>query len=113
MATNLTNNKINITYKQLLHVDGGITGTPKIVYDGDGTASALKVGQDSVVVDNIERAAESRIIEVATDCKVKILTKIVAQGPLAAVSARRKTHSRIDAPEPERNTLSEVPQAHA
>jgi len=54
MATNLTNNKINITYTQLLHVDGGVTGTPKIVYDGDGTASALKVGQDSVVVDNIE-----------------------------------------------------------
>lgn len=54
MATNLTNNKINVTYNQLLHVDGGITGSPKIVYDGDGTASALKVGQDSVVVDNIE-----------------------------------------------------------
>jgi len=53
MATNLTNNKINVTYTQLLHVDGGVTGTPKIVYDGDGTASALKVGQDSVVIDNL------------------------------------------------------------
>ena len=53
MATNLTNNKIKDTYTQLLHVDGGVTGTPKIVYDGDGTASALKVGQDSVVIDNL------------------------------------------------------------
>lgn len=53
MATNLTNNKINVTYTQLLHVDGGVTGTPKIVYDGDGTASALKVGTGSVTVDNL------------------------------------------------------------
>ena len=53
MATNLTNNKINITYNQLLHVDGGITGTPKTVYDGIGEATALKVGTGSVTVDNL------------------------------------------------------------
>ena len=53
MATNLTNNKINITYNQLLHVDGGITGTPKTVYDGVGEATALKVGTGSVTVDNL------------------------------------------------------------
>lgn len=53
MATNLTNNKINVTYNQLLHVDGGITGTPKTVYDGIGEATALKVGTGSVTVDNL------------------------------------------------------------
>jgi len=53
MATNLTNNKINVTYNQLLHVDGGVTGSPKTVYNGIGEATALKVGTGSVTVDNL------------------------------------------------------------
>lgn len=50
MPTNLTGNTIASTYGQLLHVDGGATSTRKTVNDGDGTATALKVGTTSAAV---------------------------------------------------------------
>jgi hypothetical protein len=52
MPSSLTATKIKDTYGQLLHVDGGVTSTPKTVYDGDGTATALKVGTGDVQVNN-------------------------------------------------------------
>ena len=52
MPTSLTATKIKDTYGQLLHVDGGVTSTPKLVYDGDGTATALKVSTTDVQVNN-------------------------------------------------------------
>jgi len=52
MPTSLTATKIKDTYGQVLHVDGGVTSTPKLVYDGDGTATALKVGTGDVQVNN-------------------------------------------------------------
>lgn len=54
MATTLTSEQIQATYTQLLHVDGGLSATEKTVYDGDGTASALKVGTGSASVDNVK-----------------------------------------------------------
>lgn len=51
MPTSLTATKIKDTYGQVLHVDGGVTSTPKTVYDGDGTATALKVSTTGAVVD--------------------------------------------------------------
>jgi hypothetical protein len=54
MATNLTGNTIASTYDQLLHVDDGPTATEKTVYSGTGVATALKVGTQSVSVDNIQ-----------------------------------------------------------
>jgi hypothetical protein len=53
MATNLTGSTIASTYDQLLHVDDGPTATEKTVYSGTGVATALKVGTQSVSVDNI------------------------------------------------------------
>jgi len=53
MPTNLTNTKVKDTFPQLLHVDGGPEATPKTIYSGTGTATALKVGTDSVEVDNV------------------------------------------------------------
>lgn len=53
MPINLTNTKIKDTFVQLLHVDGGPEATPKIVRSATGTATALKVGTDSVEVDNV------------------------------------------------------------
>ena len=52
MPTSLTATKIKDTYGQVLHVDGGVTSTPKLVYDGDGTATALKVSTTDVQVNN-------------------------------------------------------------
>ena len=52
MPTSLTATKIKDTYGQVLHVDGGVTSTPKSVYDGDGTATALKVSTTDVQVNN-------------------------------------------------------------
>lgn len=54
MAIDLTGNKIKDTYQQILHVDGGVTSTDKIVYDGDGTATALKVSTTSVDVSSLK-----------------------------------------------------------
>ena len=54
MPTNLTGSLINATYDQLLHVDGGPAATEKVVYSGTGVATALKVGTQSVSVDNIQ-----------------------------------------------------------
>lgn len=48
MGTSLTGSTIGSTYSQLLHVDGGVNSTLKTVYDGDGTATALKVSSQSL-----------------------------------------------------------------
>ena len=53
MATNLTAEKVKDSFSQLLHIDGGPEATPKTVYSGTGTATALKVGTTNVEVDNI------------------------------------------------------------
>lgn len=53
MATNLTNVKAKDSFNQLLHIDGGPESTPKTVYSGTGTATALKVGTANIEVDNI------------------------------------------------------------
>jgi hypothetical protein len=54
MPTNLTGNTIASTFDQLLHVDDGPTATEKTVYSGTGVATALKVGTESVSVENIQ-----------------------------------------------------------
>jgi hypothetical protein len=48
MTTNLTGNKINETFDQLLHVSNGPTATEKTVYSGSGVATALKLGTQSM-----------------------------------------------------------------
>lgn len=54
MPTNLTGSTIATTYDQLLHVDAGPTAIEKTVYSGTGVATALKVGTESVSVENIQ-----------------------------------------------------------
>jgi hypothetical protein len=54
MPTNLTGSKIKDTYTQVLHVDGGPTGTEKVVYSGTGVATALSLSTGSASVDNIK-----------------------------------------------------------
>lgn len=54
MPTNLTGSTIASTFNQLLHVDGGPTATEKTVYSGTGVATALKIGTNSVSVENIQ-----------------------------------------------------------
>lgn len=54
MPTNLTGSTIADTYAQLLHIDGGPDATEKTVYSGTGVTTALKVGTQSVSVDNIK-----------------------------------------------------------
>jgi hypothetical protein len=53
MATSLTGLQVKDTYQQLLHLDGGLSATERIVRTATGAASALSVGTDSVSVDNI------------------------------------------------------------
>lgn len=54
MPTNLTGSTIADTFDQLLHVNDGPEATEKVVYSGTGVATALKVGTQSVSVDNIK-----------------------------------------------------------
>lgn len=54
MAINLTGSTIATTYSQLLHLDGGPTATPKVVYSGVGTATVMKLGTISVEFNNIK-----------------------------------------------------------
>jgi hypothetical protein len=54
MPTNLTGTTPSVTFNQLLHVDGGVTATEKTVFSGSGVATALKVGTQSVSVDNVQ-----------------------------------------------------------
>lgn len=54
MPTNLTGSTIASTFDQLLHVDDGPTATEKTVYSGTGVATALKVGTESVSVENLQ-----------------------------------------------------------
>jgi hypothetical protein len=53
MTTTLTSTFVRDTYGQVLHVDGGPEATEKTVHSGTGVATALKVGTDSVAVDNV------------------------------------------------------------
>jgi hypothetical protein len=43
MPTNLTNQPVNATFDQLLHVDDGPTGTLKLIYGGAGVATACYI----------------------------------------------------------------------
>lgn len=54
MPTNLTGSTIASTFDQLLHVDDGPTATEKTVYSGTGVATALKIGTNSVSVENVQ-----------------------------------------------------------
>lgn len=63
MPTSLTATKIKDTYGQLLHVDGGVTSTPKLVYDGDGTATALSVSTLGAVFETNSTSDALRITQ--------------------------------------------------
>lgn len=53
MPTNLTGSTIADTFDQLLHIDAGPTATEKTVYSGTGVATAVKIGTQSMSVENI------------------------------------------------------------
>lgn len=53
MATSLTGSVIKDSYTQLLHLDGGVSSTEKIVRSGSGAATALSIGSNSVAVENL------------------------------------------------------------
>lgn len=53
MPSDLTGSSVSSTFDQLLHVDGGPSAVEKVVYSGDGTATALKISTLSISVDNL------------------------------------------------------------
>lgn len=59
MPTNLTGSKINETYSQLLHIDGGPAATEKAVLSGTGVNTALNLGINSASVGNIRLSGNS------------------------------------------------------
>lgn len=59
MPTNLTGSKINETYSQLLHINGGPAATEKTVLSGTGVSTALNLGINSASVGNIRLSGNS------------------------------------------------------
>jgi hypothetical protein len=59
MPSNLTGSKINETYSQLLHIDGGPAATEKAVLSGTGVATALNLGINSASIGNIRISGNS------------------------------------------------------
>jgi len=59
MPSNLTGSKINETYSQLLHIDGGPAATEKAVLSGTGVSTALSLGINSASVGNIRLSGNS------------------------------------------------------
>lgn len=53
MPSNLTSSKINATFSQLLHIDGGPAALEKPVYSGNGIATHLSLGTVSASFGNI------------------------------------------------------------
>lgn len=72
MPTNLTGSTIADTFDQLLHVNDGPEATEKIVYSGTGVATALKIGTQSISVDNIKLDGNT-ISSTDTDGNINII----------------------------------------
>ena len=53
MPTSLTGSRVKDTYAQLLHVDGGVSASEKLVRTASGAATALSLGTNSASVENI------------------------------------------------------------
>jgi hypothetical protein len=47
---NLTGKRVSTTFRGLLHFPHSLSGTPEVVYDGQGTATALTLGSNSLEV---------------------------------------------------------------
>jgi hypothetical protein len=83
MPTNLTASKINATYSQLLHVDGGPDATEKVVYSGTGVGTALRVGVSSVSVGNV-RLSGNQISAITGN--VELANVAITSGTITGIS---------------------------
>jgi hypothetical protein len=83
MPTNLTASKINATYSQLLHVDGGPDATEKVVYSGTGVGTALRVGVSSVSVGNV-RLSGNQVSAISGN--VELANVAITSGTITGIS---------------------------
>lgn len=83
MPSNLTGQRINDTYPQLLHVDGGPEATEKPVYSGNGVATALNVGVTSASVGNIRLAGNDIA---AISGPLNITSPVITGGSLSGIT---------------------------
>ena len=67
-VTNLTNQRIADSYVQLIHTgdDGGLSSTALVLYDGDGTASGLKLSTGGIELE------DSKTIKLGTGTDLQI-----------------------------------------
>ena len=50
MASTLVGQTISSTFRQITHVDGGLSSSESALLDGDGTEAAIKVSTDNINV---------------------------------------------------------------
>lgn len=82
MPTNLTGSKINETYSQLLHIDGGPAASEKAVLSGTGVATALNLGINSASVGNIRISGNS---VTALSGNVEIANAAISGGSITGI----------------------------
>ena len=82
MPTNLTGSKINETYSQLLHIDGGPAATEKAVLSGTGVNTALNLGINSASVGNIRLSGNSIS---ALSGNVEIANAVISGGSITGI----------------------------
>ena len=87
MSTDLTSTKIKNTFNQLLHVDGGVTSTPKIVYDGDGTATAVQISTTGLKVNSSEVLTDADVGNSVQPYDPELIQQIQDNADSAAASA--------------------------
>ena len=87
MPTSLTETKIKNTFNQLLHVDGGVTSSPKTVYDGDGTPTAVKISTTGLQVNSSEVLTDADIGNSVQPYDPALIQEIQDNADSAAASA--------------------------
>lgn len=71
MPTNLTGSAINVTFGQLMHINGGPEATEKVLYSGTGVATAMKIGTISASVGNV-RFSGNTIASINTNGNINL-----------------------------------------
>ena len=97
MSTDLTSTKIKNTFNQLLHVDGGVTSALKTVYDGDGTATAIKVSTTDIQVNNSSVLTDADIGNSVQPYDPALIQEIQDNADSAATSASGASASAASA----------------
>ena len=91
--TNIGNTPVNQGYVQLIHTGetGGIDGTLRTLYDGDGTASDLQIASNKVKVSTeLFIVVLEFIIKVSKKSSPKVVLPVTIKSPIPLKPKKRR-----------------------